>query len=513
MKIEQYFNWLSFDVYYSSQLVAFIPCEMNIQKSFLKQPFLFLTLFIKISQVHSRNGIKSANKITVAASVYEPFVGYDSHNRDFKGLDVTILKNFGKKLNVPIEFVNVDFIRRFNVSWVFDSSCLCQTIWKTENTFSAIDILIGYGASSRKNSIEKYFVASRPYYQDTLTWCVKKNQLAPLWKQLYLIMKQPWIMAIWIFTGAILICLAYYLQQFETFKWNINEILIFGSSITFGYGYSYQPRCTIHRILFLTFAFGSLINYTVFFSFWLKTITEPYLDREIRTVDEILSYDLNLAGEYFAFQQLNKQNAVSWHFLLYLDDSRQNTKSKNFQRYPISVLNKFKICDNISVHLNQLENEANLAVATSLAYIQSTGFIEKKNIYCFKNSEVIYNYGLKVLMNKNFRFAHDLNKFIKYAAEGGLTKKWLAIRDAPFKPVTKEIAPLNLQFCEGFSYILGVCIVLAIFVFIAELIIHQKVRQKNAAMYWRLAEKAIDPNRYYLLWASKLGLLLHLKGT
>lgn len=71
--------------------------------------FLLNTLFFcRVSLIFSQKSNKPPNKLIVIASVREPFVVFDAKNNELRGLDVTLLREFGKKFNIPIEFMKLD---------------------------------------------------------------------------------------------------------------------------------------------------------------------------------------------------------------------------------------------------------------------------------------------------------------------------------------------------------------------------------------------------------------------
>lgn len=75
------------------------------------QQFNFKLWFIGITLLFigfNKSEAKLLAKITVAASVREPFITFKTKNDEPKGLDVTILKEFAKKVNISMEFIKID---------------------------------------------------------------------------------------------------------------------------------------------------------------------------------------------------------------------------------------------------------------------------------------------------------------------------------------------------------------------------------------------------------------------
>lgn len=74
---------------------------------------------------------------------------------------------------------------------------------------------------------------------------------------------------------------------------------------------SYYPTKNSHRIGYAFLLFGGLINAIVAGTFLLKIVTDPYAEREIRSVDDILLNELRLVGDRFSLSQLYQRIEVN----------------------------------------------------------------------------------------------------------------------------------------------------------------------------------------------------------
>lgn len=72
-------------------------------------------------------GVESTRKITVMVSQLKPFAFFDNGTRMLKGLDVKIVENFGKKLNLQIEYVTANE----SLNEVFSSGNRIQDFFKS----------------------------------------------------------------------------------------------------------------------------------------------------------------------------------------------------------------------------------------------------------------------------------------------------------------------------------------------------------------------------------------------
>lgn len=143
-----------------------------------------------------------------------------------------------------------------------------------------------------------------------MTWCVKKVQLVPVEQQIFHVCPD---VRLWIVLSTLAIsCIAfaYWLQQFETFKWTAIRIFFIGIAHMSANVFPYHPKNNTHRVLYLIFALACVIGSIVFNTFILKAVTDPYVKREIRSIDDILTNDIKLAGDRYALSQVNLQQMV-----------------------------------------------------------------------------------------------------------------------------------------------------------------------------------------------------------
>lgn len=147
-----------------------------------------------------------------------------------------------------------------------------------------------------------------------------------------------------------------------------------------------------------------------------------------------------------------------------------------------------------------------LAIATShelsisRALFGSNHLDPRSITYCFDRPNNVYEYLLKVLMQKNFPYQYELNKFIQYALEGGLVVKWL--KDYRFlaeKESIYEYITIDVKNWYAPCFIYLIMSTFSLFILISERIIHKKVRSTNAHPIWRYLEMSIDPHRYFFL--------------
>jgi hypothetical protein len=131
--------------------------------------------------------------------VWEPFVvRNDNSDEDLIGLEVKMLKEITNQMEMKINFkiqegnpltvkissdnqtgIYRDLLQKL-VCWVHKS--LNESVFSIHRT---ADVMLG-GLSENRVS-HKILGSSIPYFQDDLTWCVKKSDFAPTWLNVFII--------------------------------------------------------------------------------------------------------------------------------------------------------------------------------------------------------------------------------------------------------------------------------------------------------------------------------------
>lgn len=125
--------------------------------------------------------------------------------------------------------------------------------------------------------------------------------------------------------------------------------------------------------------------------------------------------------------------------------------------------------------------------------------VSAKEIFCFEKSNNIRNDSVALLMRRGPVRIHEWNELISRIIEAGLVGKWARDqRKRNAEDPQMAGTPMGLQhFYGGF----GLCIffwIIAIIVFILELIIHRKLQGENPHRFWRTADWVIDGKRHML---------------
>lgn len=248
---------------------------------------------------------KALNKVNVLVSQSKPFVILE--NRPIKGLDIEILNMFGKKYNLEIEYI----ISNTSLNEAFCTDESFKHFTQSMKNFSKFDIFIG--ALDENLLTKKELVASYPYYQNRLTWCVQKRKPIPVRQNIFHLCNDPLVWGIFIIGAFGILATAYLFQQFEPRQnWDWNRLFFDGLRCFFNLPCAYNPEVIGNRILFAFTMFASTIFGIVLNTGLLLFTTHPILKPQIQSIQEVIDGNFRLIGDGFTFQKILEQSQVGF---------------------------------------------------------------------------------------------------------------------------------------------------------------------------------------------------------
>lgn len=178
------------------------------------------------------------------------------------------------------------------------------------SNFNRIDIFIG--ALEANLIANEHLAASRSYCHDILTWCVRKSQPIPVWKNIFYLCNDPWVYGIFTPQVVMAFCLGYYLQQFERHpKWDWLKLTFNGFICTLGFPCCYDPKTTANRIGFMACLLGYIVITCVISSILMQLAITPIISPQVQSVGEIVNGNFQLVGDRFAFRKISQQMEVN----------------------------------------------------------------------------------------------------------------------------------------------------------------------------------------------------------
>ncbi|XP_031636877.1 uncharacterized protein LOC116349537 [Contarinia nasturtii] len=392
-------------------------------------------------------------------------------NELLKGLDIDMIEHFAKKFHRNIEYI----VKNDTLNTAEDG--------KRSANNPKIDIFIGPMEEKLINCSR--LTASRQYYHESLTWCVRKSQLIPVWTTIFYICRDIRVYAIAGITIPTLLCVLYYFQKLERYsKWDWYRLVFDGLYGALGFPYTFTSESLTVRVIIVLLSFAALVFSTVTSTAILLLIMIPTLNPQIKTVQEIINGHFELVGDRFAFEKL-----LEWN-----------------ETYPSNLLTLFKVVNRPDEYLHQLKWNDKLAVAVpyelsrSRTQMGNDQFNARKDVYCFDRRNNIYEYPLTMLVRRDFTLINEFDRFIKHASECGLIEKWLN----QYRSHVKEKFRISYNSVQTnyfpimYSFY-GLMLLAAFLTFIFERIVYEKVHAPNAPPYWRFIEMSIDPYRYFFL--------------
>lgn len=245
-------------------------------------------------------------EITVALSERPPFVIFD-RNGTPNGLDVLIIKNFAKKLKLQIDFLIVNT----SLNQVFATKQDWSSFPIGRHLISKADIIIGGLDGNIGNN--EYFAISRSYFHDKLTWCVRKKQKIPQWKNIFHHCNDPIVWVLHAVMNCSVVLTMYYLQRFEDLQstWDWNRVTVISFGILLGMPFKYRPTKLPLKFLYAFGIFGSILYGIVILSCLMINLKDSFYKDQVESIQEIVDDSFEIIGDSFALQQMMRQNAVS----------------------------------------------------------------------------------------------------------------------------------------------------------------------------------------------------------
>lgn len=170
-----------------------------------------------------------------------------------------------------------------------------------------------------------------------------------------------------------------------------------------------------------------------------------------------------------------------------------------FQYFPFQ---NFQICENIDKCLHSLEQNENLAVATSRLHMKTLDL--QSTTFCFRSSENIYSYLTNFMIQNDFKFEDQINDIIGRIISSGLFSKWIRDlrldRQLKNNEEVRKIDKIDFQILWLFLFW---STILSSLVALFEIFINYMVRSKNSRLIWRILDKMLNGKRYILFSKPK----------
>lgn len=165
------------------------------------------------------------------------------------------------------------------------------------------------------------------------------------------------------------------------------------------------------------------------------------------------------------------------------------------------AIENFHVCCNTDACLNYLKRYENydMAIGGTRLHILASSHYSPDDIFCFDESESLLTYQVALLLKNGSNFEIDINRIIRNSFEAGLFSKWESA-NLKVKHRTGDDQPLQMtmeNLLMPLIFVLGIGLPAACLVFLSELVIFRKVKQRNSSQIWHLLHQMCDAERKF----------------
>lgn len=317
------------------------------------------------------------------------------------------------------------------------------------------------------------------YSYDTLTWCVQHARSIPKWENIFHMVEEREVIAYVLITYALVAICFYFLSSLNHLEYDIYTIFLKCLLAVTNAAPNWNMPKTTTRI---TIAFGlwcGILTHTIMIHFYIIFLNKTLYGYQISTQFELIDAKFKLAGSNSTLQMV-----------------------KDSRRFPISMLDEFRICPNLDDCLEELSYDNRLAVAVSHMHAMNSHRVSSEMIYCFNDGEHIIEYPVSAMMSSDHPFFESVHRMAQLAFERGLFVKWL--KDSSGRP--RHMRPrrnheLQIQTIDHIMFAVMIYFLVissAIITFVLEHVIFYKL-QRDENRYWRWADMIIDGKRHFQL--------------
>lgn len=397
---------------------------------------------------------------TACASVSQPFVSRSCRG----GLEILLLRFIAEYMDFNL-IVRCTQLPRGDIDEQGQLSDLLLEMRQDKCDFIV-------GAMYPDNDIHMHFRASLPYYEDSYAWFVPLAPKRAAWKGLAYIFK----ISTWLLIGTVLLlssyvwhCVSVASRDLQRFR-RLSLCLLNNWSTLLGISVPLQPLRNPLRVLFVAAALYSLNLTTVYTSNLIAVFTQPAYDAQLNSIEAVLESGIWLGG---------RQEYQDWFETGYPVDEQ--------------IAARYNISDDF-----QPSNENLRRVRLGMqAILVSRLFVVSRNysnlIYGLPTN--VFTNQMEIIFEKGFPLVNLFDKVINRLKDNGILYKFFGdwqyemAKNNAIGADDSEII-LTVQHLEGAFAILGYGLLVAMVVFVLELLFKHKLQ----VLLWRIRLL----NGYYL---------------
>jgi hypothetical protein len=325
--------------------------------------------------------------LTLCARAYEPFVSASCD----QGMEIEVVNIVMDTLQLKM-ITECGDIGRWEVLQGQQEDHIFQTLME-----NSCDILLGGFYPSMKES--QVFERSTFYLENSHTWYVAMATARPRWEGLLYIFSN----SVWLGIGCTLGISSLFWVGLERViggreNVSLGQAMFSNWALFLGNSLPSRPVRSSHRIFFLFLAFFGFCVSTFYTEQLIRTFTQPQMDKQIDTIEEILAARLPIGG---------LSGYLTWF----------NTNSDLDRR----VFEAYRISENFIPSDKSLEavRRGQQALLTSRLFVRSNR--HRKHVHGITGD--VFKNQLEMVMSKGFPLVQQVNLVLHYMLETGLIDK------------------------------------------------------------------------------------------
>lgn len=374
--------------------------------------------------------------LKVYARIFEPYTFYNSSTKKFyEGIDFQIIQTLSESLNFSTEFILQN-----------------KTLFHILQELMENDVELVVGGIDEDPNLAQYISATRPYFQDELTWCVRKVDFDYDWLSfVYSFRASTWFLIAAVSIN-VMTFLYLYERYFEKKKSSFLKIYFMIFGVLFNQNMGRTVSVVSVRIVIMSYFGFALIISNTYQGFLFGKLTLPRSPHQISTVSELREKEMKISGSVSIINHLNKDG-------------------KDYEY----IRKMFDVCYNEEECVSEAASNPEKAVAISRLHTFYNPRIPRNNLFCFPREQNIHSFLSTILTSKNHHLLRKFNPIIQKLIESGHILQWAKnldfqrkIGDIKKRMQEKKVYKLSLEQVKGPFIYIFIVFGIAFVVFILE---------------------------------------------
>lgn len=262
----------------------------------------------------------------------------------------------------------------------------------------------------------------------------------------------------------------------------------------FGIGQNFKPVYTPLRLFHGIMLISCIFYMQTIFFYIYRYIKVPVSHSQTKTIREMMENDFRLFGTSEFLDAIRSDERVSFRI-------HTQVFKLTFILFQYSKIKSFGVCNNLNNCLRLLEDDK-VAIGGSRQHILNIERFSPSKIHCFDSKERVISYYISFLMRSDFHLISKINRIIRKLSDGGLIVYWDRISKRKRERELPYVIPIKLKlehFYFGMFFTISCGSFLATLIFVLEIFVSKKMKQKRKPKIWTYLAWFIDGERHCLI--------------